>query len=134
MMDSSLPGWHRLCEYYVPAEPESEFLPIEKITETVKGLGLEDTQVRRIWEAIWGSIQEIKSSEDKISDQSAVLIRLWVPDMVSAEASQIAFEDHTNHQKGPNGLGFFLVEKTVGEPGNPWKVSCRIVDVLIYGK
>ncbi len=129
MKNTSLSGWRCLSEHYVPAEPGPESFSIQQVAESVKNLGLEPGQVERIQEAIRGAIKESINSDEGIPDHLALLIRLWVP-----ELDRTGIEDPSGCRIGSYGQGFFLIEKTIGEPGNPWKVSCRMVDVLVYGK
>jgi len=134
MKDFSPSGWHSLCEHWISGEPEKDFQSIDRIIEKVRDLDLEPVQLERIREAIKAAIQDPVKNVNQNPDNSAVLIRLWVPYIGIADSSGTGLEDQPAHRIGSNGPGFFVFEKTVGEPENPWKVSYRMVNVLIYGK
>jgi hypothetical protein len=134
MHDSSLSGWQYLSEYWIPGEPAGDSQSLDQITFAVRALGMDARQVERIKEAIMLAIMHPKKLETQIREDSAVLIRLWVPELQIVEESLSMSEDNLDPRNESSGLGFFLIEKTVGNQDHPWKVYCRMVDILIYGK
>lgn len=133
MKDTVLSGWQCFSEHWIGGKPISESRSIREVTESLRFLGIEPAEMERIREAILKAINDSKRSEDETLDSTALLVRLWFPN-VALEDSQTMVENPSGRRIVSCGLGFFLIEKKVGDRDSPWKMYCRMVDVLVFGK
>lgn len=134
MKDFSPSGWHLLSEHWISGEPLRDSHSIQQMIEEVNGIDLEPIQLERICEAITAAIQAPVKNAGQNLNNLDILIRLWVKDIEISVSSGTGLEDQLAHRPGSNGPGFFIFEKSDSELENPRKVSCRMVNVLIYGK
>ncbi len=133
MKDTQLSGWHRLSEYWISEQPVIHHQTIVQVMEVIKALGFEPDQVEKIQDAITAAIQHQHSTEEQDFYSPATLVRVWVPEKGDTSFVPTSQESRRALICSSSGKGFFLMEKTVGDQLNPWKVSCRMVDVLLYG-
>jgi hypothetical protein len=120
------PGWHTLAEFLILQIPSNDALLLDQIEQTLKRLGLEAGQVRRIQSTIDLTLNSLNNLPGPVH------IRISVSGTGPSSATGDTLEQAQDIRSSSSELGYFLVKRFVqplhASPGQ----SYRMLEIIIY--